>query len=244
MSLVDAEPTLPGDVVRLLGDLPVRRHRQLEWRWSAASAMGSARTNNEDAWGLGRTCFVVADGMGGRDHGALAARAAVGALVDHGVAWTERMAAANAAVCAAAAGQRCGCAVAVVDIDGNRATVVHAGDVRVIRVRGERVEALTVDHNLGNELPSLGIHPSTLGRRELGALTVYLGDPDSAAAFTQRNVCLRPGDRLAIVTDGVHRVVPPAGYAAVDADALVAAAVAAGTTDDATALVVDLLGWR
>ena len=45
--------------------------------WGSASSAGVRRRVNEDAWGQRANTFVVADGMGGRGGGALAARTAI-----------------------------------------------------------------------------------------------------------------------------------------------------------------------
>ena len=45
--------------------------------WGSASSAGVRRRVNEDAWGQRASTFVVADGMGGRGGGALAARTAI-----------------------------------------------------------------------------------------------------------------------------------------------------------------------
>ncbi len=257
-----AEATLPGDVARLLGDLPIRRSQHCGVvSWGAATRQGSARAANEDAWGQRATrAFVVADGMGGRPGGAEAAVVAVSALLDaveHAVAgpapvdWQAIVVSVNDAVRASAmvsGHARTGAAVAALLLQGPRAIIAHLGDVRIYRCRAGRDELLTTDHTVADELRRTGIDPlrTDLRAGELAALTVYLGDRDSARGYSVRTITVADGDRLVVCTDGVHRTTPPdsaviqemADSAA--AEWLVTAAVASGATDDATALVCTL----
>ena len=145
--------------------------------------------------------------------------------------------------------ERSGAALAVVELHDARATILHLGDVRIYRLRRNAVEQLTTDHSIGEELARAGLDPARAGLRpaELAALTVYLGDADSADGFSVRTITVDTGDRLVLCTDGAYRPPPPAVWSTVAgaadqpaADALVAAAQRAGGGDDATALVVTL----
>jgi PPM family protein phosphatase len=248
--------------VRLLGDLPVRRAQQCTVKsWGAATQQGSARSANEDAWGQrGERAFVVADGMGGRPGGAEAAVVAVAALLDAlerrpddpaPIDWHATMVAVNDAVRASAMVSgyaRNGAAIAALLLQGPRALIAHLGDVRIYRCRSGRDELLTTDHTVAEELRHAGIDPRRADLRpgELSALTAYLGDRDSAQGYSMRAITVAEGDRLVVCTDGVHRAMRPSTSAIgaladpAAAERLVAAAVAAGATDDATALVCTL----
>jgi serine/threonine protein phosphatase PrpC len=252
-----AEDTLPPDVVAaLLKRRPTAQVGAQEW--AASSTRGTSRQENEDAYGArdGRA-FVVADGMGGRPGGAAAASAAVEALLDGiggraaDVDWNAVVAEANRAVIAR--GQRdghprVGAAVVAARAHEGRVTLVHLGDARAYRLRDDGATQLTTDHNIAREVArtrldagSLGLGPSALA-----ALTVFLGDPTSADGFAVRSVTMAAGDRLVLCTDGLHAHISPDGWRAAGeldrpddvASVLVNAAVAAGSTDDVTALVI------
>ena len=79
------DDTLPSDLAQSLGR-SVRSWAASDTSvssWAAASETGRQRSHNEDAWGQHESSvFVVADGMGGRPGGAVAATAAVAALLD------------------------------------------------------------------------------------------------------------------------------------------------------------------
>ncbi len=224
-----------------------------------ASQRGHRRRRNEDAWGYrGGRAFVVADGMGGRPRGDDAAAAAVETLLaalDAPVldADERRRAvdAANAAVLESTSPDRPGGAVvAALQCTEDATTVLHVGDARVHRLRDGAAEPLTRDHTVGTTMAAAGVRASAHGisDRERDALVSFLGTTSGRPTFGTRRLRVVPGDRLVITTDGVHRQLDRATWslvAAIDAagDAartLVEAAVAAGSTDDATAVVVDL----
>lgn len=248
-----AEDTLPPDLARSLAG---GRSLQVD-AWDASSRQGVTRSANEDAFGeRDRRAFVVADGMGGRPGGAVAATTAVATLLDalavpgRAIDWRAVVEATNDAVrrAAAAAGHaRVGAAVAALRVAGGRATVVHLGDVRAYRLGADGAVQLTTDHNVGQELTRAHLDPARLRLHpaELAALTVFLGDPGSVNGFGVRNVSVSPGDRLVLCSDGVHARLGPDVWQSVSAmssprqiaETLTEAAVAAGSTDDVTALV-------
>ncbi|MEO5899634.1 MAG: protein phosphatase 2C domain-containing protein [Ilumatobacteraceae bacterium] len=252
-----AEDTLPPDVVdALLGRRPgtglgVRG-------WGASSQRGSARSANEDAFGArGGRVFVLADGMGGRPGGAGAADAAVATLLDDldtasaDVGWDRVVANANRAVIARAVRDghpRIGAAVVAARVADGRVTILHLGDARAYRLRDGDATQLTSDHNIAAEVERARVDPARIGLAStaLSALTVFLGDPGSSDGFGVRSVTMAAGDRLVLCSDGVHAALSPDGWQTAAARTnpedvaalLVEAAVAAGSTDDATALVI------
>jgi PPM family protein phosphatase len=253
------EATLPSDVMRVFADLRDRtgdgsRAQMLVRSWGSCSATGTRRRENEDAVGhRAEHSFAVADGMGGRPGGAAAAATAVAALLDGlsaaaaPINWPRMVASTNEAVRVRAVND--GIERAAIHCSRNGVTVLHLGDVRVYRLRRHTPEQLTVDHNVAEQLARDDIDPTRLGLRtgELAALTGYLGDEDSAIDFAVRALATADGDRLVVCTDGVHRhldghvwrVVAELDDAAA-ATLLVDAAQRAGSTDDATALVLTL----
>jgi serine/threonine protein phosphatase PrpC len=258
MTTTFEEATLPSGVLRLFGDLPTRHgRRSIATSMGAATACGVGRGHNEDCYGTrAERIFAVADGMGGRPGGTQAAVAAVAATLDqieraetHD--WRAVISAVNEAVRAealAAGLDRIGAALGLVELHGAGATILHLGDVRIYRVRRGAVQRLTTDHTIADELAGAGLDPTHLGLRptELAALTVYLGDPDSAERFAVRTITVENGDRLVLCTDGVHRHSEPIWpdlEALTDVEVaglLVSRAVDAGSVDDASAMVLTL----
>ncbi|CAN7211324.1 MULTISPECIES: bifunctional protein-serine/threonine kinase/phosphatase [unclassified Variovorax] len=123
-------------------------------------------------------------------------------------------------------------------LHGQSYTLAHVGDTRAWRVRkGEGAAMqLSVDHALD--------HPDLRSR-----LTRAVGLDDHVRVDYMQGE-LRIGDCFVLSTDGVHGVLKPARVAELAlatnaqqaSDALVDAAIAAGTRDNATALVIRVLG--
>jgi serine/threonine protein phosphatase PrpC len=119
---------------------------------------------------------------------------------------------------------------------GQTWTVAHVGDCRAWRLRGELCEPLTVDHRLD--------HPDL---RQ--GLTRAIGLDDVVRAdFLQGELAI--GDAFLLTCDGVHGVLPAArlarlaasGSAQDAAAAIVAAALQAGSRDNASAVVLRVRG--
>ncbi|KQW51460.1 MULTISPECIES: bifunctional protein-serine/threonine kinase/phosphatase [unclassified Roseateles] len=121
-----------------------------------------------------------------------------------------------------------------VALRGRRYALAHVGDSRAWLLRDGQCLLLTQDHRME--------------RRDFAGLTRALG-LDDALRLDHSAGELKVGDRLLLTSDGVHgslrsrqigdllRTTPGAQAAA---DALTAAALAAGSHDNATALVLDI----
>ncbi len=218
---------------------------------------GLVRDHNEDVLLVRPPLYVVADGMGGHRAGEVAAAIAVeqlgaeldaGRIVD-GVSLGAALLVAGAEVRARGTGDRAGMGTTVVAIllDGSRAWVAHVGDSRAYLLRAGTLEQLTADHTLVGELVRRGrltpAQAATDTRRHV--LTRALGASDDAPDV--RALPLAPGDRLLLCSDGLAGVVPDArigsllgqGDPEAAADALVAAALAAGGPDNVTVIALD-----
>jgi protein phosphatase len=213
---------------------------------------GRARPENEDAFALAlpERLFVVADGMGGRNAGEVAAHLAVEELLGffrhrraHPRApWPfpiERRAStganllrvgiqvANQKIRAAAAGDpalhRMGATIAALAIGETQLVAAHVGDVRVYRIRGGVIARLTRDHSLIEEMRAA--RPD-LGAAELAAMaprnvvTRALGSKDEVEPTVYVNNFAR-GDLYLLCSDGL--------WGSVDDDRI--AALAAGSAD-------------
>ena len=217
------------------------------------SHTGNVRGNNEDDYFLGAApdgafLCAIADGMGGVAGGAEASRTALWALgtavldgaslVPYEQRVREGFAAASVRLFDAAAAvpalRDMGTTLTALCFFDGTVRLGHVGDTRVYRLRGGGCEQLTTDHAV---------------REPSNMLLRCIGGGQATTEVDQAEWKTEPGDRFVLVTDGVWAVVPvdalpnlAAGQAPqAVAETLVAAALAAGGPDNATAVVVDVL---
>jgi len=138
------------------------------------------------------------------------------------------------------------------DDDGPMWLLANLGDSRAYRFAGGVLEQVSVDHSLVQELVDAGrLEPAAAAvHPKRNVITRALGDPDGVEAdyFV---LPVDPAERLLLCTDGITGMLDDHEVAAVlaaasdprdAADQLVAAAVAAGGEDNATAVVIDVVG--
>ncbi|MFK7918940.1 MAG: PP2C family serine/threonine-protein phosphatase [Ilumatobacter sp.] len=269
-TLFDAEQTVPqATVATVVSAVPGYSVADVGGR----SVQGSTRIRNEDAWGFrGGDVFVVADGIGGRLHGDVAARATIESLLvslsNEVLDWRTPMQQASEAVMAATAlaiptpydvgrtestGPGGAVAAALRSFRG-RVSLVHVGDARAYRIRDGVVEPLTRDHSIREVMADLGVRrcDSGLPDRELASITSFFGESRSWEEFTVRELTVRPNDRIVLCTDGCYGLLASEDWESVRttmsahdaASLLIDHAVTRGTRDDATAVVVDFDGER
>jgi protein phosphatase len=235
--------------------------------FGAATTPGLHRRINEDAWGARDDVFVIADGMGGRGGGALAARTAIDGVLAavHGsttVDWRGVIGGVNQRVIAAGREHgigRLGSTLLLAVVAGPLVTLVHVGDSRAYRLTGPsatdgrrspRLDLLTHDHNVRSELLAAGLDVGEYRDRGVAphGLTSYIGLEHEPLRIDVLAVPMRSGDRLLLCTDGIHRPLPDemlrgalqAPTCREAAQSLVATADDAGGRDNATAVVLEL----
>lgn len=230
------------------------------------------RSHNEDAWraraDLG--LFVVADGLGGYEGGEVASQCVVEAFSgfcervtkDPEATWPHRprrghcreedlllncTLLAQRAVLSRRVGQlrEMGSTVVALALGARSAAVAHVGDSRLYRLRDGRLEALTRDHSILEEMREAGVETPGRGESPYGhVITRALGTRN--AEPTVRRLEVRAGDVYLLCSDGLYEPLGPErlasrlgqGRAAEVAEQLVQEAYAAGGRDNITALVV------
>ena len=195
---------------------------------------------------------AIADGIGGAKGGRVAAETAVRGFLDGFCDLPETMEVRRAAARVVnslnawiySQGQRdnkltgLGCTFTALVLRGRVAHVLHVGDTRAYRLGGDRLTLLTTDHLREGGTGGR----SNILSRALGVETEVRLD------YASQPLTLH--DRFLLCSDGVHAVLTPETIADIlrersasedSARALVAAALSAGSTDNCTALVVDVI---
>lgn len=236
-----------GDTIRAKPlEVPTKPLGTLEYKGSSSSetqlnagygqSPGRQRDHNEDALfslttmltfndtSLPVGLYVVADGMGGHQHGEVASELAIRAMIEHvfkelyiplfslsphpaDSSFQEILQAgilnANQAILNQAGGG--GTTITAVLIVGEQMTIAHVGDSRVYAVSQEgHLEALTRDHSLVQRL------------QELGQIS-----PEEAAVHPQRNVLYRAlGQGEVFEPELISTTVPSASKLLVCSDGL------------------------
>ena len=194
---------------------------------------------------------ALADGVGGTKGGRVAAELAVRSFIDGYYGAPETIGIAAAGRRAMAGFNRWLHALGRFDpaLEGaattftalvmheRSATVLHVGDSRAWHFRDGQLARLTEDHTLA--------HPD---QRHVLYRAVGI---EAELRLDHREQGLALHDRLLLTSDGVHGVLGDKAIAALlanrgsaqaDAEAIVAAALAAGSQDNASALVIDVVG--
>ncbi len=233
-------------------------------RTAGVTDTGRKRRQNEDAFVCEPPLFAIADGMGGAQAGEVASRLAAAAIEEgaaaiageEGVATVVR--AANTRIFEravhdpAVAGMGTTATVAVVDEQAGTVTLAHVGDSRAYLYRKDSLEQLTTDHSLVGELVRSGrlteaeaaVHPHR------SVITRALGT-DADVEVDTLTVEVAAGDLVLLCSDGlsamlrdeeIARVLESTGAAPREAaEALVAAANAAGGEDNVTVVLFELV---
>jgi serine/threonine protein phosphatase PrpC len=188
-------------------------------RVGAVTDPGRTRRHNEDAYVIEPPLFAIADGMGGAQAGEVASRLATAALKEAGAngGGEQRIAdliqEANRRVYDRSSSDPntsgMGTTITVALVEDDRVSFGHVGDSRAYLIRNARMEQLTEDHSLVNELLKTG----KLSREEAethpqrSVITRALGtDPD--VDVDTFSVQAETGDLFLLCSDGLTDMVP------------------------------------
>lgn len=238
----------------------------------ARSDKGPARSANEDAFWVSDARFplqlgalyLVADGVGGQEHGATAAQKAVqvistafyhlrrsGSAIPE--ALNDAIHQANQAIYEQAQAlnvSRMGCTLVAAVQHESTLYIAHVGDARAYLLMENRLRKLTRDDTWVQKQVDAGIITyEEAEKHELrNIVTQVLGNKLDITVHQSTHRDLRAGDIFLLCSDGLHGVLGDADMYLLlknnppqeAADALVQAAIDAQTKDNVTAVVVNM----
>jgi len=177
---------------------------------------GRQRNANEDSLFTRAPVFVVADGMGGAQAGEVASKAAAESF-DRELAATpperaleETIQGANRTIHELArkdpglAGMGTTITAAIVDLEAEEVAIGHVGDSRAYRLRGGRLERLTRDHSLVEEMRRKGqlTEAQAEDHPQRSIITRALG-PEPEVEVDLQTVPAQASDIFLICSDGL-----------------------------------------
>ncbi|HEX5055957.1 MAG TPA: Stp1/IreP family PP2C-type Ser/Thr phosphatase [Gammaproteobacteria bacterium] len=204
---------------------------------SAVTDPGVKRANNEDSIGMEASLglAVVADGMGGYEGGEVASALAVQTILNElseriellrkqhaeadsgeysiqSLAVRDVIKKSNEIIYNAARNepqyQGMGTTVVLALFYDNRLTIAHVGDSRLYRLRDDRLELITVDHTLMQQLIQRGFYTAQEARESLNKNLVIraLGTDPEVEVDIQEDIAL-PGDIYLLCSDGLNDMI-------------------------------------
>ncbi|MFE5307386.1 Stp1/IreP family PP2C-type Ser/Thr phosphatase [Isoptericola sp. NPDC056605] len=238
----------------------------LTLRYAARSDVGLVRSNNQDSAYAGPHLLAVADGMGGHAGGDVASRLAIAALApldrtEHGpeealtdLEQTVERARQDLVRVSDADPELVGMGTTVTALlhTGTTLVMAHLGDSRAYLLREGRLTQVTVDHTFVQHLVDTGrISPEEAEHHpQRNVVMRVLGDFDVDLTPDMSVREARAGDRWLLCSDGLSGFVSPEQITEVltetsapdeAADLLITLSMTAGSTDNITVVVADVV---
>lgn len=241
-------------------------HPALMLRYAARSHVGLVRAKNDDSAYAGRYLAVVADGMGGHAGGDVASASTVLDLIhldrddysgDAGTHLADEIQTANSLLSELVhvnpklAGM--GTTVTSLLVDGSTLAYAHIGDSRAYRLKDGIFEQMSTDHTFVQRMIDEGrmteaeaeVHPHK------NVLMRVLGDVDASPELDLKYFDAEVGERWLLCSDGlnfvrnsmVEEVVRNSKDLETAADTLIELTLAAGSPDNVTVVVFDVVEW-
>ena len=232
--------------------------------YGSRTEVGHVREHNEDSLTVLPPLFAVADGMGGHEAGEVASEITINTLNDLAPESADAEALARAVVAAnlnvikapsqGIGREGMGTTLTAAILEKERLIIAQVGDSRAYLLHNGSLQQITRDHSLMADMIEAGqlteaearVHPNrSVITRAIGS------DPHMQPDLYELNV--ETGDRLLLCSDGVCGMIEDSEIASIMrqapsaqacADQLVEAALHAGGFDNATAVVVDVEGFK
>lgn len=232
--------------------------------YGSRTEVGHVREHNEDSLTVLPPLFAVADGMGGHEAGEIASEITINTLNDLAPESADAEALARAVVAAnlnvikapsqGIGREGMGTTLTAAILEKERLIIAQVGDSRAYLLHNGSLQQITRDHSLMADMIEAGqlteaearVHPNrSVITRAIGS------DPHMQPDLYELNV--ETGDRLLLCSDGVCGMIEDSEIASIMrqapsaqacADQLIEAALHAGGFDNATAVVVDVEGFK
>ncbi|MEQ6903638.1 protein phosphatase 2C domain-containing protein [Nocardioides sp. YIM 152588] len=235
----------------------------LQFRYAAISDTGQVRENNEDGGYASPYLLCVADGVGGAAAGEVASATATYVLsaralahpgheprrlLTHAVREAHQQVAAGVAADPRREGMATTLTAALTD--GRTIALAQVGDSRAYLFRDGELSRLTHDQTLVQEMVDAGrISEEEAAASPYRHVVLQAIDADHEPVPEMLLLGLVPGDRLLLCSDGLTDVLADAALTVLlglcdrdtAADRLVSAALAAGSSDNVTVVVADVV---
>ncbi|WP_207343774.1 PP2C family serine/threonine-protein phosphatase [Arthrobacter sp. E3] len=233
-------------------------------RYAARSHVGMVRAKNDDSAYAGKYLAVVADGMGGHAGGDVASASTVLDLVhldhnrhngDAGTHLADEIQTANSLLSELVhvnpklAGM--GTTVTALLLSGSRLAYAHIGDSRAYRLKDGVFEQMSTDHTFVQRMIDEGrmteaeaeVHPHK------NVLMRVLGDVDASPELDLKHFDASPGERWLLCSDGlnfvrhqmIEEVIRHTKSLATAADTLIDLTLAAGSPDNVSVVIFDIV---
>jgi len=240
--------------------------------WGAATDAGGRRPANEDAVLAQPPVFLVADGMGGHVHGAMASDIVVQTFAEFSDTWhpdlevrgqdvqqavrtaQQRLRAtlADSGEASVTAGSTAAGVVLTVHEGAPYWLVFNVGDSRVYRWAHQELSQVSVDHSVVQEMVEAGmLAPAQAGIHPQRHVITRAVDSGVDTAVDFWLLAAAPDERLLLCSDGllgelshdqIVSVLHRHDLASDAAEELLAEAIAGGAADNVSVVVVDLAG--
>ncbi len=245
----------------------------LPFRWATQTDIGKARQENQDSFFVNPEIglFIVSDGMGGHQGGALASGIIIEDLPvmienvldklksNRSVAIMSMLkkviAEQNRQLHLEGTSERgfkdMGATLVVALLRNSRVFIANVGDSRIYRLRNGRLAQLSHDHSVVSELIEKGQINSEEARHHIaaGVITQYIGMPERTRSYV-RSFKLKENDRILLCTDGLNDMIDDKQITQIlktESDpqtackSLISAALEAGGFDNITTIIIDWL---
>jgi len=222
---------------------------------------GIKRDHNEDTYGidLDKGLFLVADGMGGHDHGEIAsalARDHILNAITNGIDIKQAILDANQEIINSSLEKPgdlpMGTTIALLKINGKSFNCAWVGDSRIYKFTNNKLTPLSSDHSYVQELVDQDLITTEQARSHphRNVVTQALGVTDnSEIAVSEAHGKIKNHDKFLICSDGLTEEVDDANIEAIMSkkidpkeisDQLLIQALENGGSDNITAIVIEL----